>query len=1320
MTVTNTGVLTVENTVSSFSTALVANPGSGDLLIKQLIGGTNVSITSTNDVITINASPGEAGVASVTNSPGVDIDLVTGTDSNPVIKQLASSAGISLQDTGTSVVVTNTDPGSAVELSSEGGVSLVSEGTGPNLSILGLSSGAGISLSASDQEVTIVNTSPASSIGLVSEGGTSLVSGGVGPNLSILGLASGTGISLSASDQEVTIVNTSPASSIGLVSEGGTSLVSGGVGPNLSILGLASGTGISLSASEQEVTIVNTSPASSIGLVSEGGTSLVSGGVGPNLSILGLASGTGISLSASEQEVTIVNTSPASSIGLVSEGGTSLVSGGVGPNLSILGLASGTGISLSASEQEVTIVNTSPASSIQLTNVGTTSLVPTGGGIGASPTLMGLAAGSNISLTSDDATNVTIAIPSGSFQPPTTLEALSVAGASTIAVTPTITVSKITTTGSSYSAQGTLASGTTDGFIKTVYLATSTVPFVLTVTSYVNEYGATVGPYVVVLPQAGSSVTLIWSATLAAWCTQAIANPPATSPYITISLDTNNNDNVGGYATQSGTTVHGVSTAWTTAYVGGTITWPYQEYLVGTVTQTGTVVTGIGTTWSSAYIGWEFYTDVLGSPIQVVVSVQGATQLTTNTSNSQLTPVTYRLALNMTPGLITAVASHISMTVNVSQTLSTQQKCRIYLPQTVRAVANNGQVIATGTNVGLGATSTTPAVITSAMAYLSFTGGTIYIRGGTYFINTPLGDTYSGTTVEGDGSTWLILGQTGSCFTPTSQTSFKRLNFDCMAGFGTVTRGPLHEWFASASGAFYFGGDYVSITNCIFNNLGSAITGTGPTTGTGVSHDVHIDSNVLFRCQGGQQLGGEYGFSAASITNCQYYQCFDDEIGFNNSSYCVAANNVTDRSGTIPLEGRSVTLWQTECCSVVGNSFRNIGTGAVTCFDTYGAAICGNTFYNCVSDPEPVGQLSAPYTSSIAAVIADPTATECTVTGNAFIDCGRAVAVFGQGCTVANNTYSGTIYPNIVNQGNVNTDTSSTPSATEGSVLTQSLQTFVENTLGASEIVEQTSTNGTTTGPWVAYTSTGPGFSTIGNGTEVTYGGLYVSLDLAIGYTGSTLPGCTLGIWTCNYENTEGMYYVASVTFTCQEADSTAILTIPRQTIPLTGIPASVGYYFYGITGPTGTEIFNIRAAPTATQSGEFIGTSGNEYDYQIWDQLYTPGTYMIFGDQGNNKGQLTLGPAGSPLSQIAMYNATGTFPSVLANSETVVAVTASGASTTDQIFISTAGALPVGLNVGGAYCSAANIISFKVINFTVTNYTNANVYSLWFQGISQ
>ena len=132
VTVTNTGVLTVENTVSDFSTEIVANPGAGNLLVKQLIGGTNVSITSTDEAVTINASPGSAGVASVTNSPGVDIDLVTGTDSNPVIKQLTSSAGISLQDTGTSVTIVNTSPASSIGLVSEGGTSLVSGGVANN------------------------------------------------------------------------------------------------------------------------------------------------------------------------------------------------------------------------------------------------------------------------------------------------------------------------------------------------------------------------------------------------------------------------------------------------------------------------------------------------------------------------------------------------------------------------------------------------------------------------------------------------------------------------------------------------------------------------------------------------------------------------------------------------------------------------------------------------------------------------------------------------------------------------------------------------------------------------------------------------------------------------------------------------------------------------------------------------------------------------------------------------------------------------------------------------------------------------------------
>ena len=39
---------------------------------------------------------------------------------------------------------------------------------------------------------------------------------------------------------------------------------------------------------------------------------------------------------------------------------------------------------------------------------------------------------------------------------------------------------------------------------------------------------------------------------------------------------------------------------------------------------------------------------------------------------------------------------------------------------------------------------------------------------------------------------------------------------------------------------------------------------------------------------------------------------------------------------------------------------------------------------------------------------------------------------------------------------------------------------------------------------------------------------------------------------------------------------------------------------------------------------------------------------------------------------------------------------------------------------VGNAYCPTNGTISFKVANFTTSNYTNADPYTLWFQGISQ
>ena len=1150
----------VENTVSAFSTALVANPGTGDLLVKQLIGGTNVSITSTDNVITINASPGSAGVASVTNSPGVDIDLVTGTDSNPVIKQLVSSSGISLEDTGTSIIVTNTDPGSTVGLSSQGGTSLVSESTGPNLSILGLSPGTGIGLTSSDTAVTITNTSPATAVGLSSQGGTSLVSESTGPNLSILGLSPGTGIGLTSSDTAVTITNTSPATAVGLSSQGGTSLVSESTGPNLSILGLSPGTGIGLTSSDTAVTITNTSPATAVGLSSQGGTSLVSSGIGPNLSILGLGAGDGITLDASDIELVVTNSSPVSSL--------------------------------------------------QLTNVGEVSLVPEGGGTGASPTLMGLTAGSNIALSTDNMTNVTISVPDSSFQPPNTQEALTVATGGSVAVSPVINVSFVTITGTPGMATGTLGNGTIDGFIKTVSLVSTSpiivteynketgtyqagsVPYVLTVTNYINVYG-TIGPYAVILNQSGSSISFQWNSLLGAWQTVGEVEPLPSPHSVEISLDP---------------------------------------------------------------------------------------------SNSTI----------------------------------------------VRAITNTGIMLASGLNVANTVTTTVSALFNSVFGYLgSLGGGDVFIRKGTYYLtSTPaVATTYPNMNIIGESDTILITTNGITLYIEGEYSSARNLQFTYQSGFSTTT--VLSGITYGVGGGIQMEStSHVVIRDCTFISLSGC-------TGAPNCSDIRIDSCTAISCRGGHQFS-TVASSGIFVTNCYCVNMTDDTINFGIASNCIAANNFVDMTPTIGtnggrplLAGNGTATYPCTNISFIGNRINNTGSpGCLIEGYVNNIIISGNTFNNCCNRVIPIG---SPDTPLAALWILEQACTNVVVTNNTFTDGYRPICCWGQNCYFGGNSYSNNVVPNVIAHGNTSADNNSTLGVSPNLIFRDNQTTFQSDALGASTVLNQTGHNSSRVGlNFQSYSST-----SIWQTSYVLpvqqYGAQTINFTVAIGSAAGPLPNSVLTVQECGDTGAIIAYVpvITTVTFTIPLTgniltDAYTVISVPFDALPR--------YYAFTMTGPTGTEVLNTRYTTTIlTQQTGFcnapgygVGVGGAELDY-VWNgSPYTPTNGLLVGEQGAGYPQMAIGPLGTPVAQIAMYNVTGTYPAVSANSETIIGpltvISVSGATpvTTDQIFISSTGALPVGLLIGGAYCNASGQLTFKVANFTTSSYAGGGVYNLWFQGVSQ
>lgn len=142
----------------------------------------------------------------IADAPGDTLNFVAGT---------GITLNASTVPTTDAIRITNSDPGSAVTLTSAGGTeTLVNDGTGPSLATKGLTAGTGISLTGTATAITLTNTDPGSAVTLTDAGTTiheSLVNDGVGPALATKGLIAGTGISLSSTATDITITGSSLA-----------------------------------------------------------------------------------------------------------------------------------------------------------------------------------------------------------------------------------------------------------------------------------------------------------------------------------------------------------------------------------------------------------------------------------------------------------------------------------------------------------------------------------------------------------------------------------------------------------------------------------------------------------------------------------------------------------------------------------------------------------------------------------------------------------------------------------------------------------------------------------------------------------------------------------------------------------------------------------------------------------------------------------------------------------------------------------------------------------------------------------------------------
>lgn len=320
--------------------------------LRKLEAGTGILLTPTATSIIIDATTPTTTLASV----GVGDSIVdNGTGPNLTVKSLIfMSPGLSATAGANDISIANTSPASSVTLTSAGaiGSDLVQGGSGPALVLRKIIGTSGIGVTQNTDDVTFTNTDPGSAVSLSSVGvGTSIVDDGSGPTLAVKSLTGSGAVTLTDNTTSVNI----GVVAVTITSSGaGTSLLNDAVGPAFAVKSVTGSGALTITDNTTSVDFSVTNPTlSSVGA----GSTLVQDGTGPTLAVKSIIGSTGVSITNNANDLTITNTDLGSSVTLSNAGaGTSLVSDGTGPSLATNSLSGTTGsVVLTLASSNVTL-----------------------------------------------------------------------------------------------------------------------------------------------------------------------------------------------------------------------------------------------------------------------------------------------------------------------------------------------------------------------------------------------------------------------------------------------------------------------------------------------------------------------------------------------------------------------------------------------------------------------------------------------------------------------------------------------------------------------------------------------------------------------------------------------------------------------------------------------------------------------------------------------------------------------------------------------------------------------------------------------------
>jgi hypothetical protein len=645
----------------------------------------------------------------------------------------------------------------------------------------------------------------------------------------------------------------------------------------------------------------------------------------------------------------------------------------------------------------------------------------------------------------------------------------------------------------------------------------------------------------------------------------------------------------------------------------------------------------------------------------------------------------------------------------------------------IRAIAGDGTVVAIGTNLTNTSTTAT-TVFNAASTYLTtnYGGGYLEVSNGTYCLYGGAGTTNgmvlgSNIYMRGNGSVLLACASTGSMIfiNNANETVVDNIRFGILGGFSALTGlGYSNQTCVKIIG------NRNEVRGCRMDQMFGIVSSV---SGSTMNYTI-IDNNDINDCFSGIQTLAQ-GNVAIMVTNNRFNVMNQDNINLSGCSQCICANNIIDMGNN---QGHPIVLVDANNIVISGNTIANSQYGLGLVLADFGntfynlpisdVSIIGNTFNNCaIGGSSNIivgnGNMSGALFSMGGTMISN-----ITITGNVFNNGYRPICFLGVNSYIGNNTYNNNVSPNIVAVNNTVCDSDSTDQPNLLVQDTTTVNSFLQS--ANTSIIVSTSNSGGSPSGLIATTNT-----ILEQATQQTnyYGVILTSFEIAVGFTGSTLPGCTCTLYVASFPGT-ARAVIATTTFTAPQTSNA--LTDPRVVItfpPGTIIPAC--YPRFDVAGPSGQTLntrYNTNAPLYAASNALGSLAVNSAYDYVVNGQILSPVNFFKLGNLGNNLGQMILGSNGSPLTQIRTYIFTSgispavNLPAITAgNQVTIGPLTATGVSTTDALVISSLIALPAGLSITYAYANATNQISFVVANISTSGYAGGNPYSVKIIGYS-